>query len=328
MDDFHLYYLNENTTICLESAYPGKYRILEIPTKKYLVTANDNIDWVEKPSDPFMFRDVFDPFSLVKPILDDNCPHKIKLYPVSKQGYILFLHNNVWSLKKERYVSEDEAWVIVQKPPSTPIQEAPKPNSDHIPSTQIIEDNPLENIQLDWLGVISSLPEKTLSECIPDYLLNQVLQPDVAFAQIEPSLYFLYWVSYYYTDLPENCLFIGSSQFKVDEWPIHHQVESGSSILDRQVRVRDGQVFDREHNLKDDLITTTSCHFSVFVRQLLKLSDNYLPYSSNHCYLIPKNSLQRFPHSYYQSLWWRISKNPKLYPAHYLNGFWGYLTTS
>lgn len=348
MENFDCYHIKNKDDCYLEQAYTHKYRIRDSCSDKYLVISNGNLDWVEKPKEQAMFKDIFDPVSLIEVIfkqdeLEQPDEFKGTLKPISQNNQVLILNNGEWLLKKNKYVGSDKVWVSLLKKSIVNRDKANVANTSNAPKpsdsldtsgrikTQIkpiIEENPLHQIKLDWLGVACFLSKANTKEFVPLYVSEQIIDCEMVSIQSEPNLYFLYWVSMCYDSLPPNCLFLGSNNINIEEWPIHSPVQDGYSTMDRQVRVRDGVVLDAEYLVRDEFQRPGQCEFSVFVRQLLKISDSYLPFSSSHCYLIPRETIQRFPKIYYESLWWRISKHPNLYPDDYLSVLWGYLTTT
>lgn len=346
MENLDCYRIKNKNGCFLQQAYTHKYRIRDSFTNKYLVFSDGNLDWVEKPKDPGMFRDIFDPVSLLEIIFDDEDPshQKIrgKLIPISKSNQVLILDNKEWVLKKEKYLSQDKAWIILEECSSIGEKKNKKDNSitsDTIPNSlvsqeknhsvtePIINENPLHQIKLNWLGVASCFPRDKTDAFVPPYVSEKIIECDILSSQFTPNLYFLYWVSMCYDSLPSNCLFLGSNKINIEEWPIHNPITNGFSTLDRQVRVRDSIVLDADQSVRDEFQRQGQCEFSVFVRQLLTISDSYLSFSSSHCYLISRKNIHQFPEIYYKSLWWRISKHPNLYPDDYLSVLWGYLTT-
>lgn len=330
--DLDYYIIKHKSDNHLSQAYTNsnKYYILNKETGKFMVIVDGNIDWVDKPTDKNMFRDIFQPISifLVSHLNQEDV--SIQIQPIHKLELVLLIKENEWFIKKIKYVNEIDRYIKLSAPKqnTTSVLEEPTHTASPIQIKPILEDNPLQNLSLSWLQLVSPISIHELNSSFPTYLTSRLSEDDYSIPlQIHPSLWYLYWVHSNYDYLPNNILFLGSTNIELDKWPIHSEIEHGFSILDRKIRIRDGYVFDREGTVKDNLSREGSCELSIFIQHILKMDQKYVLTSSSNTYIIPKTTILNYPKSYFSSIWWRMKNNPTLYPGHFVDCLWGYLTT-
>ena len=332
--DYSDYQIKTIPNVYLSIAFKqtNKYYIKDKDNDRYLVVINDNIDWVDKPTDTNMYRDIFQPMSLFLIKERDDERQCIQIQPLRSPELILSIHDGNWLIKKIKYVDVEKRWIELilptKKDDTSSVNDVIDEDTSLEPTSQgIIEENPIDSLDLSWLVIVSSMDMDELSKLLPSYLVSRVNNSLISVNYIHPSLLYLQWVCDNYDDLPNNVLFLGSNNFKLEDWPLHSEVDPSFSILDYKIRVRDGRVFDQNGMYRDDILREGSCEFSVFAQHILKINQKYLFTSSQHSYLIHKKIILRYPKEYFSSILWRIKNNLTLYPGHYLDSLWGYLTT-